>query len=96
MLLIADLMLAQAQEMVVKKAIAGNMKPAVVAKLAAQCEDLYAVVMRSMQKENVRNMWEAAWLPNVCGKQAIYNGVAQYHQSLVCNAAKSIGEEIAR
>lgn len=49
-----------------------------------------------MQRENVRNIWEGAWLPNVCGKQAIYNGMAQYHQSRVCNATKAVGEEIAR
>jgi programmed cell death 6-interacting protein len=89
-------MLAQAQEMVVSKAIHDKMKDAVIAKLCAQCEDLFANVMRSMQKETVRNIWDASWLPNVCGKQAIYNGMSQYHQSKVCNASKSIGEEIAR
>ncbi len=89
-------MLAQAQEMVVCKAIHDKMKDAIIAKLCAQCEDLFAIVMRSIQKENVRNVWEASWIPNVCGKQAIYNGLAQYHQSKVCNASKSVGEEIAR
>jgi len=89
-------MLAQAQEMVVSRAIHTKMKDAIIAKLCAQCEDQFASVMRAMQKENVRGIWESSWLPNVSGKQAIYNGLAQYHQSRMCNAEKVIGEEIAR
>ncbi len=52
--------------------------------------------MRNMQRDNVRGMWDSDWLPNVSGKQAIYNGLAQYHQSRICNASKAVGEEIAR
>ena len=89
-------MLTQAQEMVFRKALSDKMKDAIVAKLCAQCEDLFANVMRSMQAEAVRNIWDPSWLPNVCGKQAIYNGLAQFHQARVCNAGKVIGEEIAR
>lgn len=92
----SDLMLAQAQEMVVVKAIKDKMKDAIVAKLCSQCEDMFSGVMRSIQKESVRNLWDAEWLPNTSGKQAIYNGLAQFHQSRVCNASKSVGEEIAR
>ena len=57
---------------------------------------MYAGVMKSVQKESVRNLWDASWEPNIFGKQAIYNGLAQYYQSRVCNADKSVGEEIAR
>ena len=91
-----ELMLAQAQEMIVIKAMKGNMKDAIVAKLCSQCEDMYAGVMKNVQKESVRNLWDASWEPNIFGKQAIYNGLAQYYQSRVCNADKSVGEEIAR
>ena len=28
--------------------------------------------------------------------QALYNGLSQFHQSKVCNAAKAVGEEISR
>ena len=65
---LAELMLAQAQEMVVTKAIKDRMKPGIVAKLCSQCDELYANVMRSMQREAVRNIWDGSWLPNVCGK----------------------------
>ena len=39
-------------------------------------------------KEEVRNLWEKDWLAIVSGKQALYNGIAQYHQSRVCNNDK--------
>ncbi len=89
-------MLAQAQEMVVVKAMKDKMKDNIIAKLCSQCEDMYANLMRSIQKESVRNLWESDWLPNVSGKQAIYNGLGQFHQSRVYNAEKAVGEEIAR
>jgi len=93
---VADLMLAQAQEMVTLKAINDNMRSAIVAKLCSQCEDMYSNVMRAMQKEAVRSLWDSEWLPNISGKQAIYKGLAQYHQSKVCGEKKEVGEEIAR
>merc|ERR1719245_367638 len=52
--------------------------------------------MRSMQREAVRNIWDGSWLPNICGKQALYNGLAQFHQGRLCKENKSVGEEIAR
>jgi len=95
--ILADLMLAQAQEMIAIKAMKDHAKkPAIVAKVCSQCEDMYAGLMRSIQKESVRNLWDSTWLQSVSGKQAIYNGLAQYHQSRVSNAEKSVGEEIAR
>ena len=39
-------------------------------------------------QEAVRGLWDRDWLPIVSGKQALYNGIAQYHQSRVCNADK--------
>merc|ERR1712020_789761 len=82
--------------MVVWKAINGKMKDAVVAKLCAQCDEHFSNVMRAMQKEAVKNLWDSDWLSIVSGKQAIYNGLAQYHQSKLCNEQKGVGEEIAR
>lgn len=93
---LSSLCLAQAQEMVVQKAIKDNMKDNIVAKLAGHADDLFAEVMKVMQKESVRTLWDKEWLAMVSGKQALYNGLSQFHQSKVCNAAKSIGEEISR
>jgi len=93
---LAALCLAQAQEMVVVKAMKDKMKDNIVAKLAGHADDLFAEVMKLMQKESVRTMWDRDWLPFISGKQALYNGLAQLHQARVCNADKAVGEEIAR
>jgi len=93
---LASLALAQAQELVVQKALKDSMKDNIIAKLAGHADDLFAEVMKVMQKESVRTLWDKDWLAMVSGKQALYNGLSQYHQSKVCNAAKNIGEEISR
>ena len=51
-----------------------------MAKLAAHADDLYAEVLKAMQKETVRSLWDKDWLPIISGKQALYNGVAQFNQ----------------
>lgn len=93
---LSSLCLAQAQEMVVQKAIKDKMKDNIVAKLAGHADDLYAEVMKVMQKESVRTLWDKDWLALVSGKQALYNGLSQFHQAKVCNTNKAIGEEISR
>lgn len=75
---------------------ADNMKDAIAAKLCAQADEYYAEVMKHIQKEACRNIWDSTWLPLISGKQAAFHGLAEYFQSLVCKQNKSIGEEIAR
>ncbi|KDR23230.1 programmed cell death 6-interacting protein [Zootermopsis nevadensis] len=93
---LSALMLAQGQEIFVQKAIHDKMKDAVIAKLSSQCEELYVEVLKLFQKELLRPLWDKEWIPTVAGKQAAYHGLAEYYQSLVCKANKSVGEEIAR
>lgn len=89
-------MLAQAQECFVIKALRDKLKDTMVARLAAQCEALYADALHAMQRDPVRALWDKDWLPLVAGKQTGQQAIAQLHQSLVCRDRKAVGEEIAR
>nr|XP_003699475.1 PREDICTED: programmed cell death 6-interacting protein [Megachile rotundata] len=93
---LSALMLAQAQEIFVHKAIYDAMKDGIVAKLAAQAEELYADALKLFQKEIFRAFWDKEWVPLIAGKQAGYRAMADFYQSLVCKNNKNIGEEIAR
>ncbi|XP_043258918.1 programmed cell death 6-interacting protein [Colletes gigas] len=93
---LSSLMLAQAQEIFVHKAIHDAMKDGIVAKLAAQAEELYADTLKLFQKEIFRAFWDKEWVPLIAGKQAGYRAMTEFYQSLVCKNGKSIGEQIAR
>jgi len=92
---LASLMLAQAQEICVIKAIKDGMKDLVIAKLAAQNEEMYADVLKSMQKDSVKQLWDKDWVPVVAGKQAGSHALTMLYQSGAFNTAKKCGEQIA-
>ncbi|XP_076302882.1 programmed cell death 6-interacting protein-like protein AliX [Lasioglossum baleicum] len=93
---LSALMLAQAQEIFVHKAIHDTMKDGIIAKLAAQAEELYVDALKLFQKEIFRAFWDKEWVPLIAGKQAGYRAMTEFYQSLVCKNNKLIGEEIAR
>ncbi|XP_022903763.2 programmed cell death 6-interacting protein [Onthophagus taurus] len=92
---LSGLMLAQAQEIFVHKAIHDSMKDAVTAKLAQQCDELYADCLKVFQRDNLKGIWDKDWIPTIAGKQAVMRGLATFYQSLVCKANKAVGQEIA-
>ncbi|XP_059620927.1 programmed cell death 6-interacting protein [Phlebotomus argentipes] len=94
--ILSNLMVAQAQEIFVVKAIRDKMKEQVIAKLCCQCEEFYAECLRGLQKESVKNLWEKEWVTTVAGKQAGFHAMTQLYSSLACRASKKVGEEIAR
>lgn len=61
------LMLAQAQEIFVFKAIKDAMKDPVIAKLASQTEEMYADVLKAMQKDSLKALWDKDWVPLIAG-----------------------------
>nr|XP_024219620.1 programmed cell death 6-interacting protein isoform X1 [Halyomorpha halys] len=90
------LLLAQAQEVFVHKAIYDCMKEGITAKLCSQCNEYYAEALSAIQRESVRQFWDREWVPLVAGKQSSFAGLAHYFQSIVCKQSKEVGEEIAR
>lgn len=93
---LSALMLAQAQEIFVHKAIHDTMKDLVIAKLASQAEELYADALKLFQKEIFRSFWDKEWVPLITAKQSGYRAMAELYQSSVCKANKLIGQEISR
>ncbi|GBP47436.1 Programmed cell death 6-interacting protein [Eumeta japonica] len=93
---LAQLMVAQAQEVIVHKCIRDEMKDGMIAKVAAQCDEFYTDALRSLSKDSMKPLWDREWIPTVTAKQLAFRALAQYHQSLVCRQNKAIGEEIAR
>ncbi|KPJ20177.1 Apoptosis-linked gene 2-interacting protein X 1 [Papilio machaon] len=78
---LAQLMLAQAQEVIAYKCIRDEMKEGMVSKVCAQCEELYAEAQRALQRDHLRALWDRDWIPHVQAKQAIFRGLSQYYQS---------------
>ncbi|CAH0582838.1 unnamed protein product [Chrysodeixis includens] len=93
---LSKLMLAQAQEVIAYKSIRDGMKEGMVAKVCSQAEELYTDAVRAMQKEQLKPLWDREWMPIVTAKQTAFRGLTQLYQSIVCNANKAVGEEIAR
>lgn len=46
--------------------LSDNMKPAVIAKLSCQCEELYSEALKALQKELLKPLWERDWTALVC------------------------------
>lgn len=92
--ILQNLMLAQCQETFFLKASNDNMKEHVVAKIANQCEEHYAEVLKQIQI--VKFNADKDWLSIVGVKQAGFHGIAEYYQSLVCHQRKEFGEQICR
>lgn len=93
---LSSLMLAQAQEIFILKAIKDSVKDQLIAKLCCQCEEMYADVLKSMQKDSIRALWDKEWIPIVAGKQAAFHGLTMLHMSFVNRAEKRVGQEISR
>ncbi|CAG2173649.1 unnamed protein product, partial [Oppiella nova] len=92
--ILQNLMLAQSQETFFLKATNDNMKEPIIAKIASQCEEYYADVLRQLQV--IKSYLDKEWLTIVSVKQAAFHGIAEYFQSIACHQNKDFGEQITR
>ncbi|CAG2104677.1 unnamed protein product [Medioppia subpectinata] len=92
--ILQNLMLAQSQETFFLKATNDNMKEAIIAKIASQCEEYYADVLRQLQV--IKFNADKEWLSIVSVKQAAFHGIAEYFQSIACLQNKDFGDQITR
>lgn len=44
---------------------------------------MYGETLKLLQRESIKQLWDREWVSRVSGKQAGYNGLAEYHQSRV-------------
>jgi len=93
---LASITLAQAQEIVLRKAVIDNKKNIVIAKLAEKTGDLYEKCQELMQVESVKSLFGPDWVSAVSAKCSLYSGLAQLHLAKDCKEKKQIGEEISR
>lgn len=62
---LSNLMLAQAQEIFVLKAIKHHMNESTVAKLALSCKNLYTDVLSELKKDSIRSILDREWIATV-------------------------------
>ena len=43
------------------------MKESIIAKLSKHADDLFSDVLKNMQKEGLRGLWEKDWVPVISG-----------------------------
>ncbi|CAD5119249.1 DgyrCDS7880 [Dimorphilus gyrociliatus] len=96
LLTLSNIMLAQAQDVILAKATDNKMKPKALAKLCMQASDLYAEALRMLQLPSLRDMWNKDWINSVAGKQAGFHSLAEYYQSQVAKENREYGEELSR
>lgn len=92
---LSRVMVAQAQEMFVLKAVCQQMKASVAARLSAQCAEYFGEAARAL-RESTRCAWDKEWVNVVSAKRHAYSGYAEFYQSEVCGAEKRFGVQIAR
>lgn len=78
---LSNLMLAQAQEVFLTKAIGTKMKAGTLAKLAMQTACFYGLALDIAQETSV---FDKAWLSHLTAKQNHFSAVAQYCKINLC------------
>ncbi|XP_044012202.1 programmed cell death 6-interacting protein-like [Aphidius gifuensis] len=94
---LSALMLSQAQEIFIEKAIQDSMKSQVIAKLSAHAGELYKETLIIFKTNIFTSLTRTKqWVSIINSKRLGYQALAQMYQSTVCKNNKQFGEEISR
>ena len=93
---LSSLCLAQAQEIVLKKAVGDAKKESVLAKISEQTAAMFSDTLQLLGVAEVKSIVPRDWVTSCEAKHSLYLGLAQWFASRQCHEEKLIGEEIAR
>ena len=93
---LSSLCLAQAQEIVLKKAVGDGKKESVLAKISEQAAAMFSDTLQLLGVAEVKSIVPRDWMSSCEAKHCLYLGLAQWFASRQCHEEKLIGEEIAR
>ena len=93
---LSSLCLAQAQEIVLRKAIGDGKKESVLAKIAEQAARMFSGTGQLLGVASVKSLVPRDWGTSCEGKHCLYSGLSQWFASRQCHEEKLVGEEIAR
>lgn len=88
--------LAQAQEVFLEKQVSDGKKAALLAKLAAQAQLLYAQAVEGCQENVATGIFDRAWSSVLQTKAAQIASLSEYYQALADEQSGSYGVAIAR
>ena len=93
---LSSLCLAQAQEIVLRKAVGDGKKETVLAKISEQAAAMFNGTCQLLSVAEVKSIVPRDWVTSCEAKASLYSGLAQWFASRQCHEEKLIGEEIAR
>ena len=93
---LSSLCLAQAQEIVLKKAVGDSKKESVLAKISEKPAATFSDTLQLLGVVEVKSRVPREGVTSCEAKHCLYLGLAQWFASRQCHEEKLIGEEIAR
>ncbi|TPX75573.1 hypothetical protein CcCBS67573_g03147 [Chytriomyces confervae] len=84
-------LIADAQELFLKKAVFDNMSPSTIAKLASGTAETFRRAYTLLAASSINGVFPAYWIQLARGKLGLYEGISFYNQSKVVAATSDAG-----
>ncbi|KAJ5069972.1 pcd6 interacting protein-related [Anaeramoeba ignava] len=94
--MIISLMLAQAQECIVKKAIKSEMKPTITKKLAFQTSLYYEKSIQFLKSSPINNSVEKSFTPHLEIKKLYFKAIANQYEAKFLESTQEYGKRVSR